>query len=181
MLSHNLSCAARRVLSIFFLSVYLPLSVFAQDDSDDGSTEAGNEGPDSGSFSLSKGGLAAIIIVVCVVAVIGIASTVLFFLAKKRQWEVRKSLKRASRRVTHRLDTARRNRRSRRSGVRMVSPSRAGTSRGANRDDRVRDVEKGQTQASAGKNKTPTMSAFEVDTPIVRSWKDKVFGYKAPK
>ena len=62
----------------------------------------GAAGTDSGSFSLSKGGLIAIIVVVVAVAVFGIASIVLFVLAKRRQWNVRASIKRASRRLTGR-------------------------------------------------------------------------------
>lgn len=62
----------------------------------------GASGNDSGSFSLSKGGLIAIIVIVVGVAVFGIASIVLFVLAKRRQWNVRASIKRASRRLTGR-------------------------------------------------------------------------------
>jgi hypothetical protein len=62
----------------------------------------GASGSDSSSFSLSQGGLIAIIIVVVAVAVFGIASIVLYVLAKRRQWNVRASLKRASRRLTGR-------------------------------------------------------------------------------
>lgn len=62
----------------------------------------GASGSDSGSFSLSKGGLIAIIVIVVGVAVFGIASIVLFVLAKRRQWNVRASIRRASRRLTGR-------------------------------------------------------------------------------
>ncbi len=65
-------------------------------------TQGGASGTDSSSFSLSQGGLIAIIVIVVLVAVFGIASIVLFVLAKKRQWNVRASIKRASRRLTGR-------------------------------------------------------------------------------
>lgn len=45
-----------------------------------------------------------------------------------------------------------------------------------------RDLEKGEGgrsgKPSVGRNGKPTMSAFSVETPVVKSWKDKVFGYK---
>ncbi|KAI7157930.1 hypothetical protein KC349_g5253 [Hortaea werneckii] len=62
-------------------------------------SDAGASGSSS-SFSLSRGGMIAVIVVVAVVAVFGIASTTLFILAKRRQWNVRARLSRASRRLT---------------------------------------------------------------------------------
>ncbi|KAK0249222.1 hypothetical protein LTS09_015589 [Friedmanniomyces endolithicus] len=64
-------------------------------------TDAGASGSGS-SFSISKGGLAAIIVVVVIVALFGIASTILFVVAKRRQWNIRASIRRASRRITGR-------------------------------------------------------------------------------
>lgn len=176
-------------------------------DDDSGSSAAdsaaGAEGPDSGSFKLSKGGMIAIIIVVVVVAVGGskssiflsplqilcktatniipkktVISTALFFIAKKRQWEVRKSLKRVSRRLTGRSTAPAAAKENRRTAVRVQSPPASSKSRSN------RDLEKGEGggrsggKPSAGRNGKPTMSAFSVETPVVKSWKDKVFGYK---
>ncbi|KAI7316192.1 hypothetical protein KC315_g10861 [Hortaea werneckii] len=62
-------------------------------------SDAGASGSSS-SFSLSRGGMIAVIVVVAVVAIFGIASTTLFILAKRRQWNVRARLSRASRRLT---------------------------------------------------------------------------------
>ncbi|RMY31103.1 hypothetical protein D0866_07526 [Hortaea werneckii] len=62
-------------------------------------SNAGASGSSS-SFSLSRGGMIAVIVVVALVAVFGIASTTLFILAKRRQWNVRARLSRASRRLT---------------------------------------------------------------------------------
>lgn len=159
------------------------------------SNEAGAAGKDTGAFSISKGGIAAIIAVVVVVAVFGselhpsnaqsrvcslicgaVASAVLFYLAKKRQWEVRKSISRFSRRLTGRTDAARANRQSRRTGVRMASPP------GAARHNRERDLEKGKASVAAtDKGRVPhdkgknVMSSFCIETPVVKSWKNKLF------
>ncbi|EKG11449.1 hypothetical protein MPH_11464 [Macrophomina phaseolina MS6] len=140
---------------------------------------AGAEGADDGSFKMSKGGMIAIIVVVVVVAVGGIVSTVLFFIAKKRQWEVRKSLKRVSRRLTGRstVDVARNNREHRRTAVRVASPPPGQNRTAGAQENRNRDLEKGEKKP-AGRNQKPTMSAFSVETPVVKSWKDRVFGYK---
>ncbi|RMY92524.1 hypothetical protein D0862_09463 [Hortaea werneckii] len=63
-------------------------------------SDAGASGSSS-SFSLSRGGMIAVIVVVAVVAIFGtVASTTLFILAKRRQWNVRARLSRASRRLT---------------------------------------------------------------------------------
>ncbi|WPH02482.1 Hypothetical protein R9X50_00534600 [Acrodontium crateriforme] len=70
-------------------------------------SNAGASGADTSSFSLSKGGLIAIIVVIVVVAIFGIGSTVLFVVAKRRQWSIRASIRRASRRLTGRLGDSR--------------------------------------------------------------------------
>jgi len=64
----------------------------------DGSA-AGASGSSSGSMELSRGGLIAIIVVVVFIALVGIASTVLFFIAKKREWTMRETLRRSARKV----------------------------------------------------------------------------------
>ncbi|KAI4764761.1 hypothetical protein E4T52_03229 [Aureobasidium sp. EXF-3400] len=66
---------------------------------------AGASGGDSGSFKLSKGGFAAIISVVSVGVGLGIIFLVLFVVAKRRQWKVRQSIARASRRITGRFSS----------------------------------------------------------------------------
>ncbi|TIA56513.1 hypothetical protein D6C77_06852 [Aureobasidium pullulans] len=66
---------------------------------------AGASGGDSGSFKLSKGGFAAITSVVSIGVGLGIIFLVLFVVAKRRQWNVRKSIARASRRLTGRFSS----------------------------------------------------------------------------
>ncbi|CAD0095343.1 unnamed protein product [Aureobasidium mustum] len=62
---------------------------------------AGASGGDSGSFQLSKEGFAAIISVVS----IGVGLGILFVIARRRQWKVRQSIVRASRRITGRFSS----------------------------------------------------------------------------
>ncbi|KAG2161269.1 hypothetical protein VTO58DRAFT_104172 [Aureobasidium pullulans] len=66
---------------------------------------AGASGGDSGSFKLSKGGFAAIISVVSIGVGLGIIFLVLFVVARRRQWNVRKSIARVSRRLTGRFSS----------------------------------------------------------------------------
>ncbi|OQO04002.1 hypothetical protein B0A48_10645 [Cryoendolithus antarcticus] len=70
-------------------------------------SDLGASGSDGGnSFSLSKGAIAGIIVVVVLVALFGIASTILFVIAKRRSWTIRETLRRGSRRLTGRGPTA---------------------------------------------------------------------------
>jgi type II secretory pathway pseudopilin PulG len=154
-------------------------------------TEAGASGNDTGAFTLSKGALIAIIIVVAVVVVLGAASLTLWYIAKKRQWEVRASIRRASRRLTGRAvggpnNRASRanNRQNRRTGIRMESSPLRNTISA----NKIRDVEKGfatppsslsnsamkNTSNEKMKSKTVTTeSAFEAETPKVKSYREK--------
>ncbi|ODH13147.1 hypothetical protein ACO22_07551 [Paracoccidioides brasiliensis] len=52
------------------------------------------------SVNISQGGIIAIAVIVGIVVVLGITSVILFYLAKKRQWEVRASIRRSARRLT---------------------------------------------------------------------------------
>lgn len=61
---------------------------------------AGASGASQTAISLNTGEQIAIGVVVGLVVIIGIGSAILFYLAKKRQWEVRASLRRSARRVT---------------------------------------------------------------------------------
>ncbi|KAI0129548.1 hypothetical protein BJ170DRAFT_278079 [Xylariales sp. AK1849] len=61
--------------------------------------DAGASGGTSGAVELSHGGMVAIIIVVVIVALGGIASAVLFYLAKKKEWKIRESIRRSARKV----------------------------------------------------------------------------------
>jgi len=103
---------------------------------------------------------------------IAVASATLFYLAKKRQWDVRQSFRRASRRLTGRPDVSKVNRQTRRTGVRMASPPPPAK-------NMLRDLEKG-TPAGSEKGKTTTTitSTFEVETPVAKSWTSKFFGSK---
>ncbi|AEO58811.1 hypothetical protein MYCTH_2063330 [Thermothelomyces thermophilus ATCC 42464] len=78
-----------------------PLAADGSDGSDgafDGS-DAGAAGPSTGGVVLSRGALIAIIVVVVMVAILGIATSVLFFIAKKREWTVRETIRRSARKV----------------------------------------------------------------------------------
>lgn len=68
----------------------------------DSGAAAGAAGTSTGAFDLPRGGMVAIIIVAVLVGVGGIASAALFYVAKKRQWEIRKTLRRSARRLTSR-------------------------------------------------------------------------------
>ncbi|KAK3384530.1 hypothetical protein B0T24DRAFT_646418 [Lasiosphaeria ovina] len=60
---------------------------------------AGASGASTGGFELSRGGLAAIIVVVSIVAILGIAMTILFYIAKKREWTLRETIRRSAKKV----------------------------------------------------------------------------------
>ncbi|QIX01572.1 hypothetical protein AMS68_007089 [Peltaster fructicola] len=93
------------------------------------STDDGSSGDQSGSFKISSGALTAIIVVCVSVVILGIASTVLFVVAKRRQWNIRASIARASRRLTGRApakDPERDVARSRRTGTYFGTPPKAG-------------------------------------------------------
>ncbi|KAH9224520.1 hypothetical protein DL95DRAFT_439674, partial [Leptodontidium sp. 2 PMI_412] len=58
-----------------------------------GDSAAGAEGADHGSIAISRGGIIAIIVVAVSVCVLGAVSAILFYLAKKRSWQVRESIR----------------------------------------------------------------------------------------
>lgn len=162
-------------------------------------TEEGASGSDAAAFRLSKGGLAAILIVVILVSLFGskydgshssrltlthqtVASIVLFIVAKRRQWTMRQTLTRASRRLTGRFTQPKTpqtasaaNRRSRRTGIRMGSPPRPGVKavyppghkRGLVID--VKDPEKGPQPLDG---RAPTNTRPRENTWIQRLWGD---------
>jgi hypothetical protein len=77
--------------------------------------------------------------------------TVLFVVAKRRQWDIRQSIKRASRRLTGRGNPkpSASDRQSKRGGVQMKGiPSREGQKRGAFVE--VKDAEKGIRSGDKG-------------------------------
>ncbi|KAI1175901.1 hypothetical protein F4777DRAFT_293635 [Nemania sp. FL0916] len=106
---------------------------------------AGAAGSSPGAAQLSHGALIAIIVVVAVVVVLGISTAVLFYLAKKREWRVRESIRRSARKVVTAL-TPRRS-----EFPRSIKESSGRSSRGRVRLDDVpptpklkpEDVEKG--------------------------------------
>ncbi|KAI3398997.1 hypothetical protein diail_8024 [Diaporthe ilicicola] len=61
--------------------------------------DAGASGSSSNNFQISQGALIAIILIVVFVALIGIASGTLFYLAKKREWKVREKLRQSAKKV----------------------------------------------------------------------------------
>lgn len=56
-------------------------------------------GSTDNTFALSEGGLIAIIVIVVLVAILGIGTASLFYVAKKREWRVRETLRRSARKV----------------------------------------------------------------------------------
>lgn len=162
-------------------------------------TEEGASGSDAAAFRLSKGGLAAILIVVILVSLFGskyhslhapifiltrhtVASIVLFIVAKRRQWTMRQTLTRASRRLTGRFTQPKTpqtasaaNRSSRRTGIRMGSPPRPGVKavyppghkRGLVVD--VKDPEKGPQPLDG---RAPTNTRPRENTWIQKLWGD---------
>ncbi|KAL6709894.1 hypothetical protein ACN47E_000679 [Coniothyrium glycines] len=119
-------------------------------------SDAGAAGASKGAFSLSGGALAAIIVVAVVVVLGGTASATLWWLAKKRQWDVRGSIRRASRRFTGRSTTdVSKNRENRRTGIRLNSPP---PGKNATRRQE-RDVEKGLPMSTKEPRMTTTITA----------------------
>jgi hypothetical protein len=85
------------------------------------------------------------------------ASATLFWLAKKRQWDVRQSIRRASRRFTGRstAPASKHNRQTRRASIRLASPPPGKNSRAR----QERDVEKGLPMVSNEGRTTTTISS----------------------
>lgn len=65
-------------------------------------TQGGNDGSDGSSWSLSTGGIVGIAVGIAVVVIAIAGMWFLWYMAKKRQWKIRESIKRASRRFTGR-------------------------------------------------------------------------------
>lgn len=61
---------------------------------------AGASGDTETAITLNTGDQIAIAVVVSIVVLLGITSAILFYIAKKRQWEVRAALRRSARRFT---------------------------------------------------------------------------------
>ncbi|KAM0561092.1 hypothetical protein ACHAPJ_003593 [Fusarium lateritium] len=80
-----------------------PLASESYDDSApsaNSGTEAGAAGDSSGnSVSISQGGMIAIIVVVVAVSLIGISTASLFFIAKRREWTMRETIRKSARKV----------------------------------------------------------------------------------
>ncbi|TKA80057.1 hypothetical protein B0A49_02497 [Cryomyces minteri] len=160
----------------------------AADDSSSGiDTNAGAVGSSAGAFSLSKGGLAAIIVVIVVVVVFGALSAVLFFLAKRRQWNIRASIRQSARRLTGKFDSTKnslsKNRAQARRGIRLDSTATGPMSTMGGRGE-VRAGGRGGVRGDIEKNGSQAkISAFEVETPreAKAGWREKVFGFKGTK
>ncbi|KAI0846145.1 hypothetical protein F5Y00DRAFT_149606 [Daldinia vernicosa] len=111
---------------------------------------AGASGSSPGVVQISHGAIVAIIVVVAVVCVLGISTAVLFYLAKKREWKVRESIRRSARKVVTAL-TPRRS-----EFPRSAKESSGNSSRGRLRLNdvpptpklRPEDVEKGLAQST---------------------------------
>lgn len=150
-----------------------------------GDSDAGASGSSSGSITISKGGIIAIIIAVVCVVIFGseypnrsraveayadiraVASSILWYLAKKRSWEVRKTIRRSARRVATALTP-------RRSTFPKDVQKVGRSSRGLTKIDEVpptpglrsSDIEKGNSK----------MSSFEMSEPPKKSKWAKTLG-----
>ncbi|KAI9730135.1 MAG: hypothetical protein M1834_006128 [Cirrosporium novae-zelandiae] len=77
-----------------------PGDVGADQSSSSEQNAAGASGGEGGSgFNLPKGAMIAICVVVGVVAIVGIVATVLWFGVKKRQWEIKETIRKSARKV----------------------------------------------------------------------------------
>ncbi|EGS19912.1 uncharacterized protein CTHT_0044050 [Thermochaetoides thermophila DSM 1495] len=76
-------------------------SVFSWDVVD--GSAAGASGSSSGGIHISRGALIAIIVIVIVVASFGIATSILFYIAKRREWTVKETLRRSAKKVVDAL------------------------------------------------------------------------------
>ncbi|KAI5861387.1 hypothetical protein GGS23DRAFT_148853 [Durotheca rogersii] len=111
---------------------------------------AGASGSSPGVVQISHEAMIAIIVVVAVVCMLGISMAVLFYLAKKREWKVRESIRRSARRVVTAL-TPRRS-----EFPKSAKGSSSNSSRGRVRLDdvpptpklRAEDIEKGLAKGS---------------------------------
>ncbi|OJJ43970.1 hypothetical protein ASPZODRAFT_18747 [Penicilliopsis zonata CBS 506.65] len=93
-------------LAIFsLLLVPLVQPVHAQSESVAEQNEAGASGSSPGNIGLPTGGMIALCIVVGIVAIIGVASAILFLIAKKQQWAMGETLRYSARRVTEAIKT----------------------------------------------------------------------------
>ncbi|KAL3422087.1 hypothetical protein PVAG01_06242 [Phlyctema vagabunda] len=129
-------------------------------DSDAGASGGGSDG----GIELSRGGIIAIVVVVASIVLIGIASSILYWQAKKRSWQVRKTIRKSARRVATALTPRR-----------STFPKDIRNSRGLQKIDevpptprRTDDVEKG-----SGNSK---MHSFEMAEPPKNSKWGKKFG-----
>ncbi|KAI9748940.1 MAG: hypothetical protein M4579_007066 [Chaenotheca gracillima] len=140
-----------------------PSSGPSSDNSGSGSVDdaAGGSGTNTGFVNLSTGATIAIIVVAVVVGIGGISSAVLFYLAKKRQWEIRRSIRRSARRLTGNFTNAK---------ARSANRKASGLSRLADDPPRKKnvDIEKGNTKVT---------STFEIESPTSQPWTSKVFAF----
>ncbi|KAK6845814.1 hypothetical protein PG990_007732 [Apiospora arundinis] len=84
----------------FPLATESPATIYDGSSSSPGSgTAEGASGSSPGAVEISHGGMVAIIVVVSVVAVLGISMAILFYVAKKREWKIRETLRRSARKV----------------------------------------------------------------------------------
>ncbi|KAI9798465.1 MAG: hypothetical protein M1825_005345 [Sarcosagium campestre] len=134
---------------------------------------------DSGSFYLSQGAIIAIIVVAVVVGIGGVASAVLFYIAKKRQWQIRKSIRRSARRLTGNFTAPRTpnpaNRKSTRGATRIVDPKEQQQQQQTKAKKvpqfSARDLEKG------GADDRKLTSSFDIEPPTPQPWSKSLPGF----
>ncbi|CAL3962478.1 hypothetical protein PZA11_000373 [Diplocarpon coronariae] len=129
-----------------------------------GDTDAGARGADRGSIAISRGGIIAIIVVAVFICVLGTVSAVFFYLAKKRSWRLRESIRRSARRVATAL-TPRRS---------TFPRDVRGSNRGLTKIDEFPSPEPSNTSDVEKAN--PKLSSFAIAEPPKQSKWARKFG-----
>ncbi|KAI9783621.1 MAG: hypothetical protein M1816_001212 [Peltula sp. TS41687] len=192
-----LPAAAITTAALLLLSLTLPVATqdagdAAADNTRSGEPDnaAGAAGPSSGAIDLSRGGMIAIILVAVLVGGGGIASAILFYIAKKRQWEIRKSIRKSARRLTSNLGAA-----AGRQGQQRLARRQTGMSKlAADADTKTprqqqqrrkdfgakeRDLEKGNVVTPA-KTKMATVVVPKVPAPVAMPKKPATYDMPGP-
>jgi len=127
-----------------------------------GDSNAGAAGPDAGSITLSRGAIIALIVIASTICIVGIVSSVLWYLAKKRSWEVRATIRRSAKRVATALTP-------RRSTFPKDVHDRRRSTRGLTKIDEVPNTPRADVEKAM-----PKMSSFELSEPPKKSrWANK--------
>ncbi|KAF2398913.1 hypothetical protein EJ06DRAFT_531976 [Trichodelitschia bisporula] len=135
-------------------------------------TTPGADGSDKGAFSLSRGAIVGMCVAIGLVVLIIGGLWWLWYMAKKKQWDIRGSLRRASRRLTGRRDTTQSARSTNRRGTVFVQQPPASKKRTTGREPDL-EAQKPKpatkvhvTEKEAGSSRGPS----EDDPVQVKGW-----------